>query len=101
MPDYRRTIIPGTCYFFTLVTYQRKPLFTNPRNRLLLRQAMEQVIQKYPFTINALVLLPDHLHCVMTLPEADTDYSKRWSMIKCKFSQAVAINNETACGDSG
>lgn len=100
MPDYRRTFIPGACYFFTLVTHQRKPLFINPDYRLLLRQAMAQVMQKYPFSIHALVLLPDHLHCVLTLPEADVDFSKRWSMIKRKFSQAVAVKAQTAHNDS-
>ena len=100
MPDYRRVFIPGACYFFTLVTHHRKPLFSNADNRLLLRQAMKDVMRKHPFTINALVLLPDHLHCVITLPKDDMNYSKRWSMIKRKFSQVMVVETQKIYQDS-
>lgn len=90
MSNYRRVYIPGSTYFFTLTAYKRKPIFDNEEVRVLLRQAMDDVKRKYPFEINAVTLLPDHLHCVLTLPDNDSDYSKRWSMIKRYVSQGIA-----------
>ncbi|MCP4346921.1 MAG: transposase [Desulfobacterales bacterium] len=53
----------------------------------MLREAVEWVRQRHPFFIDAWVLLPDHMHCIWTLPEQDTDFSKRWSLIKSNFSK--------------
>jgi putative transposase len=52
-----------------------------------LRNAVNFVRQNRPFTIDAWVLLPEHLHCVWTLPPNDTDYSTRWNLIKSRFSK--------------
>jgi putative transposase len=38
-------------------------------------------------TINAIVLLPDHLHTIWTLPPGDVDYSGRWNWIKHEFTR--------------
>ena len=32
--------------------------------------------------------MPDHLHCIWTLPIDDTDFSQRWSQIKHRVSYA-------------
>ena len=80
MPNYRRTYA-GTVWFFTVVTYRRSPLFLDPCARACLRAAIVECRGRFPFGIDAWVLLPDHLHAVWTLPEADTDYSRRWSVI--------------------
>ena len=82
---YRRNQKPGACYFFTLVTYQRQPLLTQT-NIDRLRLAFKREIQKRPFNIDAIVILPDHLHTLWQLPEHDHDYSIRWSNIKRFFS---------------
>ena len=78
MPNYRRLYIPGGTYFFTLVTHARRPLFSQASWRTSLRLAIETIQSNRPFTIEAFVLLPDHLHCIWTLPPSDADYSNRW-----------------------
>jgi putative transposase len=82
MSDYRRARVAGGCYFFNVVTYQRKPLFGDARNVDLLRQAFAWTKAQRPFDIEAIVILPDHLHCVWRLPEGDLDFSGRWRAIK-------------------
>lgn len=85
--QYRRAQTPGATYFFTVVTYQRQTLFQHPETVALLRQAFWTVKQKHPFTIDAIVVLPDHLHCIWTLPPDDADFSKRWRLIKSEFTR--------------
>jgi len=69
-------------YFFTLVTYRRQKILCDPEIRDALRKAIITVREKQPFVIDAWVLLPDHLHCIWQLPENDSDFAKRWAMIK-------------------
>lgn len=82
MPNYRRIAIAGRTYFFTQVTYQRRNWLCSEIARQTLRTAIDKVRVKYPFTIDALVLLPNHIHCIWTLPDGDTDYASRWRLIK-------------------
>lgn len=87
MPEYRRAWLPGGTFFFTLVTNQRRPIFHEERARQILREAFLEGTRKVgPFQIDAICLLPDHLHCIWTLPENDSDYSTRWKVIKAWFS---------------
>jgi putative transposase len=88
MPDYRRNYVPGGTYFFTCVTYQRRPILTTDLGRLCLRHAIQTVQAEYPFTIVAIVLLPDHWHSVWTLPSNDSKYPLRWMRIKEEFTRA-------------
>jgi putative transposase len=81
MSRYRRAF-GGSCYFFTVVTYRRRAILCDDAVRLALRDAINTVRASRPFFIDAWVLLPDHLHCVWTLPEGDVDFSTRWIMIK-------------------
>ena len=85
--EYRRSKILGGTYFFTLVTYGRNGIFTNPANVTLLRNAFRHVMENQPFKVDAFVLLPDHLHCIWTLPDEDMDFSKRWRLIKSYFTR--------------
>jgi putative transposase len=87
MTNYRRLKIAGGSYFFTVVTYQRRPWLCDEVARQQLRSAILHVRQQHPFTIDEMVLLPDHLHCIWTLPEGDRDYSIRWSLIKRYVTQ--------------
>ncbi|MFE4106832.1 REP-associated tyrosine transposase, partial [Almyronema epifaneia] len=80
--QYRRAKTPGAAYFFTVVAYNRQHLFKSDETVQLLRQAIYAVKQRYPFNIDAIVLLPDHLHCIWTLPDGDADFSTRWRLIK-------------------
>lgn len=89
MSQYRRCYQSGGNYFFTLVTHQRRPIFTHPENVEQLKIAINKVKKKYPFSLNAIVILPDHLHCLWKLPENDKDFSTRWRLIKRYFSMQI------------
>ena len=88
MPEYRRSIIPGGTFFFTVVTYHRLPILTTPKSREILHSAWENVKDRFPFTTDAICLMPDHLHCIWTLPEGGANYSLRWGEIKKLFTKA-------------
>jgi REP element-mobilizing transposase RayT len=82
MANYRRVYTPGATWFFTVNLAERS------HNTLLidkidsLRQAFRYVKQRHPFHIDAIVVMPDHLHTLWTLPEGDTDFSTRWNLLK-------------------
>ncbi len=69
--EYRRAKTPGGTFFFTLVTHNRRKFLCTPENIILLRQAFREVMTHHPFKIEAIVILPDHLHCLWTLPAGD------------------------------
>lgn len=87
MPEYRRYYQPGGTYFFTVVTEGRAPFLATGTAREILREAFEQTLARWPFNIDAIVLLPDHLHTIWTLPTHDTDYSRRWAFLKKQFTR--------------
>jgi putative transposase len=82
MPEYRRAYVPGGTYFFTLVTYNRTPLFAKDENISRLRSALSDVKAEMPFEIEGAVVLPDHIHFLWTLPSGDINYSKRVGRLK-------------------
>lgn len=86
MPNYRRDY-SGCAWFFTVVTRGRKPLFRAPAARLCLSRAIGECRHRFPFHIDAWVPLPDHMHAVWTLPDEERNYSRRWSVIKRRFTQ--------------
>jgi putative transposase len=95
MSHYHRAYIPGGVYFFTLVTLNRAPIFADPAHIALLRQAFCKVMRARPFKIDAIVILPDHLHCIWRLPEGDADYSARWREIKKMASRQISpVSNQ-------
>lgn len=89
MPNYRRAWMPGGTFFFTVNLLNRN------QNDLLIshiyefRQAVKTVRKNHPFTIHGWVVLPDHLHCIMTLPSDDEDFALRWRLIKTGFSKSI------------
>ncbi len=89
MSRYRRANIAGATYF-TVVTYRRQAILCDAPIRRALRDAIVAVREQRAFTIDAWVLLPDHLHCIWTLPPGDADFPLRWSMIKRRVSVACA-----------
>lgn len=86
MSQYRRWFVPGGTFFFTVVSYGRRPILTTEEGRRILRVAIETVRRRSPFEILATVLLSDHWHLVMRLPRADKDYSTRMKRIKEEFT---------------
>ena len=87
MSDYRRAYVEGATFFFTVVTYKRYPIFKENAAINLLRQCFQTTMSTYPFKMDAIVILPDHLHTIWTLPENDSDFSTRWKRIKGIFSR--------------
>jgi putative transposase len=77
MSDYLRLFRPGGTFFFTVVTHKRRPFLCEPHARHCLRAAIERIRSERPFDAIALVLLPDHFHCIWKLPDDDADFSIR------------------------
>ena len=87
MPSYRRWFRPGGMYFFTLVTAHRAPFLCTDLTRPILRDVLRIVQESRPFAIDAIVLLPDHIHMLMTLPPGDDDFATRLASIKAQFTR--------------
>ncbi len=84
--QYRRADIKGGTYFFTVnLTERHGSLLVD--NIDFLRNSLSLVMKRHPFTINAIVVLPEHLHALWTLPEGDNDYATRWMLVKSAFSR--------------
>jgi putative transposase len=86
--NYRRNFICGGSFFFTANLAERR-LRLLVDHVDLLRQAFRYVRRRHPFDIEAIVVLPDHLHAIWTLPEGDADFALRWRLIKSIFSRGL------------
>jgi putative transposase len=89
MSEYRRAYQSGGCYFFTVVTHERRTILTRPDVLERLHAAFRHVREKLPFEIDAMVVLTDHLHSLWRLPEGDHDFSTRWRKIKHYVSTGI------------
>jgi len=88
MPNYRRNRVPGGTYFFTINLLDRSSnLLVTHIDRF--REAVGQVRARAPFHADAWTVLPDHMHCVWTLPVGDADFPPRWKAIKAIFSRSL------------
>ena len=87
MADYRRYFVPGGTYFFTLVTQGRAEFLCDDAARAILANVLRECRVRWPFAIVAVVLLPDHLHALWSLPEGDAAYPVRWAWIKKEFTK--------------
>jgi putative transposase len=85
MVRYRRNFLPGGTFFFT-VTLSDRASSALVEQIDVLRTAFRTAQTERPFTIDAIVVLPDHLHTVMTMPPDDADFSGRWRRIKSMFT---------------
>jgi putative transposase len=100
MTNYRRNFLSGGSFFFTVNLADR-------RLRLLtahvgtLRRAFRDVRRRHPFDLQAIVVLPDHLHAVWTLPEGDSDFALRWRLIKTIFSHALSLDERVSASRAG
>jgi len=89
MVQYRRNRVPGGTFFFT-VTLRNRRATTLVDNIGALHEALRRTLQQRPFLIDAMVVLPDHIHAVWTLPSGDADYAGRWRLLKSCFTQSLA-----------
>jgi putative transposase len=88
MPQYIRNRSPGGTFFFTVALLERRRTLLVDRIADL-RESFRIVRARRPFGIDAIVVLPDHLHCLWTLPEDDADFSTRWRLIKRHFVTCI------------
>lgn len=88
MSHYRRLRVRGGTYFFTVNLAERGSTLLVEHIGSL-RSAFQQVKARRPFRVEAIVILPDHLHCLWTLPPDDTDFATRWAGIKSLFSADI------------
>ena len=90
MTAYRRHRVAGGTYFFTVnLAGRRQSLLTDKVD--LLRAAFRYTRQRHPFTIDAIVVLPDHLHAIWTLPDGDSGFATRWRLLKAAFSRSLPL----------
>ena len=88
MTEYRRNFVPGGSYFFTVnLTDRRLSLLTDHIEKL--RGAFRYTRRHHPFTVDAIVVLPDHLHAIWTLPKGEWDFATRWRLAKATFSRGL------------
>jgi putative transposase len=95
IPNYRRHRVPGGSYFFTVNLLKRRDNDLLTRHMDELRASVRTVHRAHRFTIGAWVVLPDHLHCVWTLPPGDDAFSKRWRLIKTIFARSLPMSAQT------
>jgi putative transposase len=88
MVHYRRNFLPGGTFFFTVTLNDRKSSALVDHVALL-RSAFRKTQSERPFVTDAIVILPDHLHAILTLPPGDADFSDRWRRIKGGFTRSV------------
>ncbi|MDO8329473.1 MAG: transposase [Fluviicoccus sp.] len=93
MTNYRRDRTIGGTWFFTVNLANRKSDLL-VRHIDLLRESFRHVRQKHPFTIDAIAVMPEHLHCIWTLPDDDHDFSRRWRLIKTRFSHQLPYQDD-------
>jgi putative transposase len=95
MPNYRRADIKGGVFFFTVVLADRSSnLLVREIDRL--RRVYRLVRERRPFETIAICILPDHLHALWALPEDDSDFAARWSLIKSGFSRGIEAQPRSA-----
>jgi putative transposase len=97
MPDYKRIIIPGGCFFFTVCLADRQATTLIDYIEEL-KAAWRWTHLHKPFASPAWVILPDHIHCIWKLPADDSDYASRWNLLKGHFTRALVAKGHTQQG---
>jgi putative transposase len=92
MPDYRHVREGGGIYFFTVNLMRRGGNDLLTRHIDLLRHAVSDVRKRHPFVIHGWVVLPEHMHCVIELPDGDAGFATRWRLIKEGFPKGLPVD---------
>ena len=92
MTNYRRSNVAGASYFFTVNLADRSSALLVEQIALL-RAAFKYAQARHPFAIDAIAVLPDHLHAIWILPAGDGDFAMRWRLIKTTFSRGMPITS--------
>jgi len=100
MTNYRRNFLVGGSFFFTANLADRR-LCLLTEHVGLLRHAFRDVRRRHPFSIDAIVVLPDHLHAIWTMPKGDADFAVRWRLIKSTFSRGVLTGERVSASRAG
>jgi putative transposase len=89
MPQYIRAFVPGGTFFFTVTLLERRrKLLTENIDKL--REVFQAARRRRPFTLEAIVILPHHRHCIWTLPSGEANFSTRWHDIKARFAAQIS-----------
>src|ERR1700744_1501649 len=92
MVNYRRNFVPGGTDFFTVTLADRRSSLLVD-NIDLLRSSFRATRRERPFSVDAIVILPEHLHAILTLPSGDADFSGRWRRVKGHFATALLASH--------
>ncbi|MEW5786941.1 MAG: transposase [Pseudomonadota bacterium] len=92
MANYRRPHAAGATWFFTVALAERRGTQLLVEHVAELHTAIRTVMARHPFQVDAMVVLPEHLHCLWTLPPEDGHFATRWSLIKANFSRALPVD---------
>ncbi|MBE9516632.1 MAG: transposase [Proteobacteria bacterium] len=98
--QYRRARMAGGSYFFTVNLLDRRQTWLVDYVDVL-RERVRIVKRHHPFHIDAMVIMPDHVHAIWTLPEGDADFSTRWGLIKAGFSKALPAQENVTRSRAG
>jgi putative transposase len=98
MVHYRRNLARGGTFFFTVALADRRASALAD-NAAALREAFRVTRRERPFAIEAIVVLPEHLHVIMTLPQDDADFSGRWRRIKSWFTREIVRSGKAISRD--
>jgi putative transposase len=100
MTNYRRNFVAGASFFFTVNLADRSQHLLTERIDLL-RASFKEVRSRHSFTIDAIVVLPEHLHAIWTLPEGDADFALRWRQIKAGFARRLPGGEQISSSRAG
>lgn len=89
MTNYRWLYVKGAMWFLTVNLAQRQVNTLLVDEIDLLRESFRYVKERHAFTINTIVIMPEHFHCIWTLPNGDADYSTRLKLLKSYFSRGI------------
>ncbi len=99
MTNYRRSRIAGVSYFFTVNLADRSQALLTEHIGLL-RSAFEYTRERHPFIVDAIVVLPEHMHAIWTLPAGDSDFALRWRLSKRSFRVACRMASAAPTADN-
>jgi len=91
MSNYKRIYLENYSYYITVVTQNRQPILID--NIELLRDSFRRSKKRYDYVINAIVILPDHIHMIIT-PKNPKDYSKIIALIKRSFTYGLDMKTK-------